>query len=76
MREHKWLVSGTSELLYTEKNVYNDHPHLCVVVQSTAAVKILVPSFGVVMPQECRVASAFGGCPPIPPDVCGPGMMA
>ena len=49
---------------------------LCVVVQSTAAVKILVPSFGVVMPQECRVAPAFGGCPPIPPDVCGPGMMA
>jgi hypothetical protein len=47
---------------------------LCVVVQSTALVKILVPSFGVVMPQECRVSPAFGGCPPMPPEVCGPGI--
>lgn len=46
---------------------------LCIVVTSGADVKILVPSFGVVMPQECRVSPAFGGCPPIPPDVCGPG---
>ncbi|HWI50630.1 MAG TPA: hypothetical protein VNT01_00635 [Symbiobacteriaceae bacterium] len=47
---------------------------LCIVVTSGADVKILVPSFGVVMPQECRVAPAFGGCPPIPPEVCGPGI--
>lgn len=48
--------------------------HLCIVIQSGADVKILVPSFGIVMPQECRVAPAFGGCPPIPPEVCGPGI--
>jgi len=47
---------------------------LCLVVQSGAEVKILVPSFGIVMPQECRVSPAFGGCPPIPPEVCGPGI--
>jgi hypothetical protein len=45
---------------------------LCVVVQSTAVAKLLVPSFGMVMPQECRVSPAFGGCPPMPPEVCGP----
>lgn len=46
---------------------------LCIVVQSTADVKILVPSFGIVMPQECRTAAAaFGGCPPLPPDICPP----
>ena len=45
---------------------------LCVVVQSTAVAKLLVPSFGTVMPQECRVSPAFGGCPPMPPEVCGP----
>jgi hypothetical protein len=47
---------------------------LCIVITSGADVKILVPSFGVVMPQECKVAPAFGGCPPIPPEVCGPGV--
>lgn len=47
---------------------------LCSVGTSGADVKILVPSFSVVMPQECRVAPAFGGCPPIPPEVCGPGI--
>jgi hypothetical protein len=46
---------------------------LCIVVKSTADVNILVPTFGVVVPQECRVAPAFGGCPPMPPDLCGPG---
>jgi len=46
---------------------------LCITVTSAADVKLLVPSFGVVMPQECRVSPAFGGCPPMPPDVCGPG---
>lgn len=40
---------------------------LCIVVQVTADVKILVPTFGFVMPKECQVAPAFGGCPPIPP---------
>lgn len=46
---------------------------LCIVVQSTADVKVLVPSFGIVMPQECRTAAAaFGGCPPLPPDICPP----
>lgn len=45
---------------------------LCIVLQSTAEVKILVPTFGMVVPQECKVAAAFGGCPPIPPDVCPP----
>lgn len=45
---------------------------LCIVVQSSADVKMLVPSFGLVVPQQCRVAPAFGGCPPIPPEVCGP----
>jgi hypothetical protein len=47
---------------------------LCVVVTSSALVKVLVPSFGIVMPQECRVSPAFGGCPPIPPEVCGPSL--
>lgn len=47
---------------------------LCVTVTSSADVKLLVPSFGVVVPQECRVSPAFGGCPPIPPDICGPGI--
>lgn len=46
---------------------------LCVVVTSSAVVKLLVPAFGMVMPKECRVSPAFGGCPPIPPDLCGPG---
>lgn len=45
---------------------------LCIVVQSSADVKMLVPSFGLVVPQECRVAPAFGGCPPTAPEVCGP----
>jgi hypothetical protein len=48
--------------------------HLCVTVTSAADVKVLVPSFGIVMPQECRVSPAFGGCPPIPPEVCGPSL--
>lgn len=43
---------------------------LCIVVTSAADVKMLVPSFGMVVPQQCRVAPAFGGCPPMPPDVC------
>lgn len=47
---------------------------LCIVVTSGANVKLLVPSFGIVMPQECKVSPAFGGCPPIPPEVCGPGI--
>ena len=46
---------------------------LCIVITSGAIVKILVPSFGVVMPQKCKVSPAFGGCPPVPPDICGPG---
>lgn len=45
---------------------------LCIVVQSTALVKILVPCFGVVVPQECKVSPIFGGCPPLPPDPCPP----
>lgn len=45
---------------------------LCVVVQSTADVKLLVPAFGFCAPAECRVAPAFGGCPPVPPPQCIP----
>jgi hypothetical protein len=41
-------------------------------VTFSADVKMLVPSFGMVMPQECRVPPAFGGCPPMLPEVCGP----
>lgn len=43
---------------------------LCVVLTSSATVKALVPSFGMVLPKECNVAGAFGGCPPMPPEVC------
>ena len=40
---------------------------LCIVVQSTAVIKALVPTFGMVVPKECQVSPAFGGCPPFPP---------
>lgn len=43
---------------------------LCIVLKTTADVNILVPSFGMVVPKECQVASAFGGCPPMPPEPC------
>jgi len=46
--------------------------HLCITVQSTADVKVLVPTFGTVVPKECNVSPAFGGCPPSPTDVCNP----
>jgi hypothetical protein len=45
---------------------------LCLVVTSAADVKLLMPSFGMVMPQECQVSPVFGGCPPVPPDICKP----
>lgn len=46
---------------------------LCIVVQATANVKVLVPTFGLVLPKECDVSAAFGGCPPVPPDhICPP----
>jgi hypothetical protein len=46
--------------------------HLCIVVKTTADVNLLIPTFGVVVPQECQVAAAFGGCPPAPPRQCPP----
>ena len=46
---------------------------LCTTTQATADVKVLVPTFGTVIPQPCNVSPAFGGCPPMPPAVCGPG---
>jgi hypothetical protein len=42
-----------------------------LVLTSGAEAKLLVPSFGVVMPRECKV-QARGGCPSVPPEVCGP----
>jgi hypothetical protein len=45
---------------------------LCITVQTLANVKILVPTFGLCVPAECRVAPAFGGCPPVPPLQCFP----
>lgn len=43
---------------------------LCIVVKSVADVNVLVPTFGIVVPKECQVAPAFGGCPPLPPQQC------
>lgn len=48
---------------------------LCITVQSIAKVKVLVPTFGLCVPAECRVAPAFGGCPPLPPNQCFPEMI-
>jgi hypothetical protein len=45
---------------------------LCITIQSLATVKILVPALGLCVPAECRVAPAFGGCPPMPPGQCFP----
>lgn len=63
----------TDDVTGTEPNICCTI-QLCITVTSAADVKILVPSFGVVVPQECRnaAAAAFGGCPPLPPDVCPP----
>lgn len=44
---------------------------LCLTIKSWADVNIMVPSFGVVAPKQCRVSPAFGGCPPMPPQGCG-----
>ncbi len=43
---------------------------LCIVVKSVADINVLVPTFGIVVPKECQVAQAFGGCPPLPPQQC------
>lgn len=45
---------------------------LCITTQSTADIKVLVPTFGTVVPKECAVSPAFGGCPPMPAQVCEP----
>lgn len=45
--------------------------NLCVTVTVCALVKLLVPTFGLVLPKACQEA-AFAGCPPVPPPGCGP----
>ncbi|MGE5673710.1 MAG: hypothetical protein ACM3XM_07460 [Mycobacterium leprae] len=49
---------------------------LMVVVTSSAPVKILVPSFGTVVPQQCRVSptGTAPGMGPVSPESCGPSM--
>lgn len=45
---------------------------LCVTLTVTANVKVLIPSLGTVMPNECPSAASPTGCPPIPPECEGP----
>lgn len=49
---------------------------LCTTTQATADVRVLVPTFGTVVPQPCAVSPAFGGCPPMPPQVCAPSFVS
>lgn len=64
-------VQPTTGQFGTEPNVCCTI-QLCITVKSYADVNILIPSFGTVVPKECQVAAAFGGCPPMPPEICGP----
>ncbi len=70
-------VQGTCICTLQPNQEVGQEPNICctiqlvVVVTSTANVKLLVPSFGVVVPQECR-DTAPAVQPGVPPEQCIP----